>query len=65
MKPLTPPNNLYFQAAQGWLELGDHIEANEELDKVTASLRAHPAVARAKAPPLEISCAAFGLRRFT
>ena len=51
MKPLTPPNNLYFQAAQGWLELGDHIEANEELDKVTAGLRAHPAVARAKAPP--------------
>jgi hypothetical protein len=51
MKPLTPPDSLYFQAAQGWLELGDHIEANEELDKVTASLRAHPTVARAKAPP--------------
>src|SRR5262245_23684325 len=29
---------------QGWLELGNHLEANEELEKITASLRAHPDV---------------------
>jgi len=28
----------------GWLELGNHLEANEELDQITASLRAHPDV---------------------
>jgi len=31
MKPLEHPESLHFQAAQGWLELGSHIEANEEL----------------------------------
>ncbi len=34
MKSLTPPDSLYLQAAQGWLELGDPIAANEELEKV-------------------------------
>lgn len=33
-----------LNAAQGWLELGNHREANEELGKITAALRAHPAV---------------------
>jgi tetratricopeptide (TPR) repeat protein len=44
MKPLEPPDSLHLQAAQGWLELGNHIEANEELENITPELRAHPAV---------------------
>ena len=37
MKALQPPDTLP-------LELGNHIEANEELENITASLRAHPDV---------------------
>jgi hypothetical protein len=29
-------------AAQGWLELGNHIEAIEELENIAPQLRAHP-----------------------
>jgi hypothetical protein len=28
-------------AAKGWLELGDNLAANDELEKVSARLRAH------------------------
>jgi len=38
------PDNLYFQAAQGWLELGNPSEAREELDRIASSLHAHPDV---------------------
>src|SRR4051812_22314205 len=44
LKPLKHPDSLHLQAAQGWLELGNHLEANEELEKITARLRAHPDV---------------------
>ena len=44
MRPLEHPDNLHLQAAQGWLELGSYIEANEELEKITPHLRAHPDV---------------------
>src|ERR1043165_1119831 len=33
-----------LRAAQGWLELGNHLEANEELEKIAAEVRAHPDV---------------------
>ena len=33
-----------LNAAEGWLELGNHWEADKELDNITAKLRAHPAV---------------------
>jgi tetratricopeptide (TPR) repeat protein len=36
-------------AAEGWLELGNHLEANAELEQISASTRAHPEV-------LEIRC---------
>ena len=39
MKPLEPPDSLHLQAAQGWLELGNHIEANEELEKMLCLFR--------------------------
>jgi tetratricopeptide (TPR) repeat protein len=44
MNPLDPPDSLHLQAAQGWLELGSHIEANQELEKITPELLAHLAV---------------------
>src|SRR5579862_4552316 len=34
----------HLEAAQGWLGLGDHIEANAELDEIAPALRAHPGV---------------------
>ena len=43
-KPLDPPDNHHLHAAEGWLELGDHIEANEELKKIGLTGRFHPQV---------------------
>ena len=34
----------HLLAAEGWLELGLHLEANAELEKITAQLLAHPDV---------------------
>ena len=44
MKPLDQSDSLHLQAAVGWLELGNHTEANEELEHIAAQLRAHPDV---------------------
>jgi hypothetical protein len=44
MKKLSPPNSHHLKAAEGWLGLGNHIEANEELEKITPLLRVHPDV---------------------
>jgi Tfp pilus assembly protein PilF len=44
MNPLQPPDQIHLQAAQGWLGLGNHLEANEELEKITAQNRADPDV---------------------
>lgn len=35
---------LHLSAAQGWLDLGSHIEADAELGNITTSLRTHPHV---------------------
>lgn len=42
--PLKPPDSYHLVAAQGWLELANHIEANEELEKIAPELRTHPQV---------------------
>jgi len=34
--PLSPPDSLHLDAAEGWLALGNDLEANEELEKITA-----------------------------
>ena len=39
--PLEPPDSHHLSAAIGWLELGNAIEANEELEKIAPELRAH------------------------
>jgi tetratricopeptide (TPR) repeat protein len=44
IKPLEPPDSIHLNAAEGWLELGNHIEANEELDEIAPEMRAHPVV---------------------
>ena len=38
------PDELRFQAAIGWLELGNWREANEELENISPEQRAHPDV---------------------
>jgi Flp pilus assembly protein TadD len=44
MTELQTPDSHHVHAAQGWLELGNHIEADAESDNITSSLRAHPDV---------------------
>jgi predicted Zn-dependent protease len=44
MKPLRPPDNHYLNSALGWLELGNYLEADAELDNIAPPLRAHPDV---------------------
>ena len=44
MKPLSPPDSHHLLAAQGWVELGNHAEANEELEQIAPPLHAHPDV---------------------
>jgi hypothetical protein len=31
MTDLAPPDSLHLEAAEGWIELANHLEANEEL----------------------------------
>ena len=44
MKPIEPPDVHYLRAAIGWLQLGNHREANEELEQIAPQLRVHPDV---------------------
>ncbi|MEY2429820.1 MAG: hypothetical protein QOJ40_2705 [Verrucomicrobiota bacterium] len=37
-----------LDAAQGWLGLGAHLEANDELEQITPRMRAHPDVLRVR-----------------
>jgi hypothetical protein len=43
----------HLDAAEGWLGLGNHLEANEELESITPQLRAHPDV-------LHVRCRVYG-----
>ena len=43
-KPLEPPKSHHLLAAQGWLELGNHQAAGEELEQLAPALSAHPDV---------------------
>ncbi len=44
MKPLDSPDIFNLQAAQGWLELGNHLEATAEFERIYPTLGAHPDV---------------------
>lgn len=48
MKPIEPPDIMYLRAAEGWLELGNHVEANQELEQLTPALHAHPDVMKTR-----------------
>jgi hypothetical protein len=41
---LEPPDCTHLEAAKGWCELHAFLEANEELEKITPQMRAHPDV---------------------
>ena len=42
MKPLSTPDSHHLRAAQGWLELGNPVEAHAELERIAPGLRRHP-----------------------
>jgi len=44
VKSLDVPDIHHIRAAQGWLELGNHLEANAELENIAPEFRAHPDV---------------------
>jgi predicted Zn-dependent protease len=44
MKALDLNDKRHLEAAQGWFELGNCVEANEELENITPENRTHPAV---------------------
>jgi hypothetical protein len=46
MSRLTDSDRHHRRAAEGWLELGDHLSANEELEQIEPGNRARPAVLR-------------------
>lgn len=43
MKELPNAERFKLEAAEGWLMLGNAVEANEELEKVSPEFRRHPA----------------------
>ena len=44
IKQREPPDSIHLNAAEGWLELGNQVEAFEELEQITPQLRVHPDV---------------------
>lgn len=46
MKSIEPPDNHHLSAAEGWLELGNELEAFKELDRITPAFTTHPEVLR-------------------
>jgi tetratricopeptide (TPR) repeat protein len=46
MLKLEPPDSHHLLAAPGWIDLGNHPEADAELDKFAPLLRVHPDVLR-------------------
>jgi len=48
MKQLEPPDCHHLKAAQGWLDLGNPNEANEELKQIRLEWRFHPEVLLAR-----------------
>lgn len=44
MKEIEPPDNHHLRAAIGWLELGSHLDAESELDRIQPKLQLRPDV---------------------
>lgn len=43
-RPLQRPESIHLDAAKGWCALEAFLEANDELEKISPKLRAHPDV---------------------
>lgn len=52
MESLELPDSVDLKAAQGWIEPGNHFEANAELENITAALRTHPDVLELRCPAM-------------
>jgi len=48
MARLDDSDRLHLEAAQGWLGMSDWREANNELDRITPTMRTHPSVLRTR-----------------
>ena len=48
VEDLKPPDIHRVLAASGWIDLGDHAEANAELEQVHPSLQGHPEVLKVR-----------------
>ena len=48
MEPLEHPDIVHLRAAEGWLGLGDHESAIQELEKISPDLQGHPDVLEAR-----------------
>jgi len=46
MEPLSRADQLCLDAAEGWLGLGNHVEAFTELEKISPEVQEHPDVLR-------------------
>jgi len=46
MEPLSRADQLCLDAAEGWLGLGNHVEAFTELEKISPEVQHHPDVLR-------------------
>jgi Flp pilus assembly protein TadD len=44
MTPLEPPHSHHLRAASGWLDLGNHVEAGEEIARIAPEFLRHPDV---------------------
>src|SRR2546428_12577698 len=44
MKALEPPDSLFVHTARKWLEMGNRVAAQQELDHVAPEFRSHPDV---------------------
>ena len=48
MEALSHDDQLHLDAAIGWIELGNHLEADAEVENITATYRMHPDVLEAR-----------------
>jgi len=48
MRELDGQDKRHLEAAEGWIGLGNHAEANAELEEITAKMRVYPAVLKVR-----------------
>ena len=48
IRSIEPPDSHFLLAAHGWLELGNDLEAQQELERIDSTLRNHPEVIKVR-----------------